>query len=317
MAWCCGVTWLGAVVSHGLVLWCHMAWCCGVTWLGAVVSHGLVLWCHMAWCCGVTWLGVVVSHGLVLWCHMGVESSNDMVLYFRYCLSTDDLAMDARLQRLQQRCLASERASHCFNSNTPLQERRCRPRTLDDDIIMDGQAVASTGAAASGHDGTKDVATSNLGGVAASSDCDQSREGPGAVLRTHLGTKMRGRAPPAKRGTKRKLNLKLQPPPFDMGAGSSGDGLVTESDVPGRGAQASVAPGTLPRKPSVRTTKSSEVVPRPNAVSADLCAQHEEGPRTEDGSMCTVLPTITEGADTGIKRTEKEDNRESRKKVWS
>ena len=38
---------------------------------------------------------------------------------FSYCLQPEDSQMDARMTRIQQRYLLSERASNCSSSNTP------------------------------------------------------------------------------------------------------------------------------------------------------------------------------------------------------
>lgn len=45
-----------------------------------------------------------------------------------YCLSAHDSSLDARLMKIQQRCLASERASNCSTANTPRVDRRRKRR---------------------------------------------------------------------------------------------------------------------------------------------------------------------------------------------
>ena len=45
-----------------------------------------------------------------------------------YCLSAHDSSLDARLIKIQQRCLASERASNCSTANTPRVDRRRKRR---------------------------------------------------------------------------------------------------------------------------------------------------------------------------------------------
>ena len=45
-----------------------------------------------------------------------------------YCLSAHDSSLDARLMKIQQRCLVSERASNCSTANTPRVDRRRKRR---------------------------------------------------------------------------------------------------------------------------------------------------------------------------------------------
>lgn len=46
-----------------------------------------------------------------------------LFLSHSYCLTTDDASLDARLTRIQQRCLISERSSNCSTVVTPKAER--------------------------------------------------------------------------------------------------------------------------------------------------------------------------------------------------
>lgn len=71
---------------------------------------------------------------------------------YSYCLHPEDATMDARLTRIQQRYLLSERASNCSSSNTPEvkleQRRRRRLRRMGTDTHNEsGRDKSSTEAA--------------------------------------------------------------------------------------------------------------------------------------------------------------------------
>ena len=226
-------------------------------------------------------------------------------IYISYCLTAEDLAMDARLQRLQHRCLASERATHCFSSNTPLQKRRRPLCALEDDPVVRGDIVAADcirGATSSDavmkFDCTREVPGKNR---------HQSCDGVASKsTHTHLSSKF---VPTAtiRRGIKRKLDLK-QPASCDSGAGSTENGYVTrtENDLSEGGTQASFVPDTLPRQ----AFPHSLGVSRPDANNSGV-RTHEKSPHNEDAGICEV----TKGPRVDVKKTEKDSTKDSRKKV--
>ena len=203
-----------------------------------------------------------------------------------YCLTVDDLAMDARLQRLQQRCLSSERASHCFSSNTPLQERRHRLRTLEENPTL-------SDAGPTGHESTGSGTRNICSG--------QKHEGPVTrPVHARLGAKV-GAVPPVRRGTKRKLNLRPQVP-FDHGMGSTGNGVGskmatrTDNDI---------------QEGSPLVAGITEVT----GQDVDKRSQHMQEEGSANGSEFNYPSTRTENGDMDIRGAEKENTKESRKKV--
>ncbi|KAL5477947.1 hypothetical protein EMCRGX_G024810 [Ephydatia muelleri] len=213
-------------------------------------------------------------------------TSKKLIHGIHYCLTVDDLAMDARLQRLQQRCLSSERASHCFSSNTPLQERRHRLRTLEDNPTL-------SDAGPTGHESTGSGTRNICSG--------QKREGPVTrPVHARLGAKV-GAVPPVRRGTKRKLNLRPQVP-FDDGMGSTGNGV---------GSKVATRTDNDIQEGSPLVAGIAEVT----GQDVDKRSQHMQEEGSANGSEFNYPSTRTENDDMDSRGAEKENTKESRKKL--
>lgn len=236
-------------------------------------------------------------------------TSKKLIHGIQYCLTADDLAMDAKLQRLQQCCLASERSSHCFNSNTPQPRRRhhylCN--------VESGSTTADAGPSGREHLGSpagsnRDNSTINPDHSRTShpaQDCEGSISRP---VPAPSSTKY-GVLPPSRRGIKRKLDLISQGAPqkgVELRGGAEG---VSAS---GGGSQTGVI-----HEPQVITTLRQTVKCSEASGLLDVNKMRtREEVGTTGGQVCALPSTRAEDGITDTTRgLEKENIKESRKKL--